>query len=244
MNPLSDERQSHKILTYTQTRRPTNGLKNQTEEKVWTMLLGQKDKDLQTWRIIAVVSLVCLVLSVFGWFRTITLPRTAPLIVEVNQEGIPTYRGKIDNITYKNYDIKDYMIQAHITQFITLSREVHVDAQMMKELYNKSFYMITKQIRSKLVTDIDERRPFQLVGRARVKVVVEPVIKITGDSWQAEWVEEYSTIEGRVYEKKRYRGIFTIYRDEPDSEEMRLKNPLGLWIAEYNISEIKPNEVQ
>lgn len=231
------ERQGHRIALYTQNKKPDAGLKNQKEGKVWASILQDVERDKNVWRLIALSSIVLFAISILGWYKTINIPRTIPLVIEVNEMGEPKYIGEIDQLSYETFVIKDYIKENHIKTFIRNTREVYLDVDVMKETYNNAFYMITENLRGQLSNEINERQPFKMIGKSKVKVKVDKPIRIVNNSWQCEWVDEYYSLSGNMYQKRKYRGIFTLAQQEPIEEE-KTKNPLGLWITDYNIVEI------
>ena len=70
-----------------------------------------------------------------------------------------------------------------------------------------------------------------------VNVDVNSVLPLSPRTWQAEWTEEAFS-DGNSLWKKYYRGIFETEIIPPSSMEEILRNPLGIFIVDFNFSEI------
>jgi type IV secretion system protein VirB5 len=71
-----------------------------------------------------------------------------------------------------------------------------------------------------------------------VSVTVNSVLSMSAETWQAEWTEERYTLGGDRLSEKRYRGIFTAAVVTPDAMREVLQNPLGIFITDFNFSEV------
>ena len=71
-----------------------------------------------------------------------------------------------------------------------------------------------------------------------VQVTVNSVLSMSAETWQAEWTEERYTLGGDRISQKHYRGIFSTAVVTPDSMREVLQNPLGIFITDFNFSEI------
>jgi type IV secretion system protein VirB5 len=71
-----------------------------------------------------------------------------------------------------------------------------------------------------------------------ISVTVNSVLSMSPDTWQAEWTEERFTIGGEKISTKHYRGIFSAAVATPSAMQEVLLNPLGIFITDFNFSEI------
>lgn len=192
-----------------------------------------------TLRILFIVSWIGLLFSIVGWYQTKNMPKTAPLVIEVKEDGRAKYIGKVDKITYANFEPKEYMVQAHLADFITFTREIHLDNEVMYKNILRAFGWITNELKVRLNEEIQKEDPFSKVGREKRLIEVETILKTTDKTWQVDWYERIIAINGTQLALNKYRGLFTIQQQEPGDEKERQRNPLGIYIVDYSVTEIK-----
>jgi type IV secretion system protein VirB5 len=71
-----------------------------------------------------------------------------------------------------------------------------------------------------------------------VQVTVNSVLSMSAETWQAEWTEDRFTVGGDKVSTKHYRGIFTTAVVTPSTMQEILLNPLGIFVIDFNFSEV------
>jgi type IV secretion system protein VirB5 len=84
----------------------------------------------------------------------------------------------------------------------------------------------------------DANNPVEISESETVSVTVNSVLSLSSGTWQAEWTEERYTIGGDRADTKSYRGVFTTAVVTPGSMREILLNPLGIFVTDFNFSEI------
>jgi type IV secretion system protein VirB5 len=194
------------------------------------------------WQLVGLCAVIMILGTIIGWFHILKIQKEIPIVIEVNELGRAKYVGDISGKLYlQGYTVKDYMIESVLRDFIAYTRDIYVDQEVMSQNYQKAAAWCSNEIKVKLRDDLVAEDPFVMVGRIKRSVSIESGIKITNNSWQYDWFDVSSDIYGKEISKLRYRGLFTIAIKEPQTENERFNNPLGIYIIDYNISKI--NEV-
>lgn len=212
-------------------------------------VIGQYDdyinkllNDNRTWRFIALLSLLMVVLSVIGWFAALNMKNESLLVVEVNELGRAKYLGEMKGReSYNKEMVKDYMIESVIRDFIDYSRSIHLDYEIMNGNYQKAMMWCSDNMKLKLRDELIAEDPNMKVGRIRRSVSVESVLRLTSSSWQYDWFDIEKNMAGKETGRVRYRGVFTILLQAPENDIERDYNPLGVYIIDYDITKV--NEV-
>jgi type IV secretion system protein VirB5 len=76
--------------------------------------------------------------------------------------------------------------------------------------------------------------PFDLIGKARRTVEIESILKITGSSYQVDWIETLTDSSGQRRSRSRARALITTVLLPPDDK----KNPLGIYIENCEMTEL------
>jgi type IV secretion system protein VirB5 len=199
-------------------------------------------KENRTWQLVGLCSVLMILGTIIGWFCVLSVQKEIPIVIEVNELGRAKYIGDIGSNTYlQGYTVKDYMIESVLRDFIAYSRNIYVDQEVMSKNYQQAAAWCSNELKLKLRDDLVAEDPFALIGRIKRNVSIESGIKTTNATWQYDWFDVTSDIYGKEISKLRYRGMFTVAIKEPQTENERFNNPLGIYIIDYNISKI--NEV-
>jgi type IV secretion system protein VirB5 len=194
------------------------------------------------WQLAGLCSIIMILGTIIGWFHILRIQKEIPIVIEVNELGRAKYAGDISGKLYlQGYTVKDYMIESVLRDFISYTRDIYVDQEVMSQNYRQAASWCSNEIKAKLRDELVDEDPFAMVGRIKRSVSIESGIKITSNSWQYDWFDVTNDVYGKEISKLRYRGLFTVAIKEPQTENERFNNPLGIYIIDYNISKI--NEV-
>jgi type IV secretion system protein VirB5 len=199
-------------------------------------------KDNRAWQIAGICSVIMILGTIIGWFMILNMQKEIPVVIEVNELGRAKYIGEINSKSYlRGYTVKDYMIESVLRDFIAYTREIYADQDVMTKNYQQAASWCSSETRVKLRDDLISEDPVSMAGRYRRTVSIESGIKVTNNTWQYDWFDSINDLYGKEISRLRYRGIFTVLIKEPQTENERFNNPLGIYIVDYNISRI--NEV-
>jgi type IV secretion system protein VirB5 len=196
--------------------------------------------DNRTWQLIAVMSVFLIIVSVIGWFTALNMKKESLMVVEVNELGRARYAGEMTGKSKYNHElVKDYMVEAVLRDWIEDTRSLHLDFEIMNENYEKAMMHCVKAMRVKLRDELIELDPESLIGRIKKKPVIESVLRVTKSTWQIDWFDYTYTMTGIEMGKERIRGLFTVLVADEVEDREKLYNPLGIYIAEYDIKNIR-----
>jgi len=198
--------------------------------------------DVRTWRMVGLCAVLMVVCTLIGWFYILSIRQIVPVVIEVNEFGKARYLGDLNKGSYlRGYVVKDYMIESVLREFLDLWRAIYVDTELMAKNYQEAMDWCGNELKERWRNELIEDDPMSLVGSVTRRVMIESGIKITENSWQYDWYEVTFDLYGNEIERERYRGLLTVGVKEPETENERFKNPLGVYVIDYHISTI--NEV-
>jgi type IV secretion system protein VirB5 len=213
-------------------------------------VIGQYDNyvnklinDNRTWRIIGLAAVVAILSTIIGWFFISSQVKETVLVVEVNELGRQRYIGDVSkNQSYlKGYVVKDYMVESVLRDFISFTREINLDMDFMAANMQKASKWCSREMQTKLSEDLRFADPFAQIGKIKVRTQIESALKTTNNTWQYDWYDIDYDLYGNERQRQRFRGLFTIVIREPETDNERFNNPLGIYIIDYSITKI--NEV-
>ncbi|HIP62216.1 MAG TPA: type IV secretion system protein [Sulfurovum sp.] len=146
-------------------------------------------------------------------------------------EPISTFRAKASII--KDPKIIKFTLSEFIVNYRTIYNDKDVQVQMIKKAYN---YLSANSPAYNMLTQyFVDNPPFHQNKRVVVKII--SVLQLSKNSWQIDWEEETFNNKGELTQTENYKGITKFAIVPPTSEERILKNPIGLYITEFNFNQ-------
>lgn len=196
--------------------------------------VGNAIKAKFNWQRIAFISLVICLISVLGIVFMSTKASVIPLVITVNNDGIPTVIGKAD---IQKHLPQDPEIRYFLGQFIYKARSVPLDPVLAKNNKNTLFYFMEKGSAQKLDKMLVQEGVNLKFGKEVVDVKVKSIVPFSEkNTYQIRWTETTFDLDGTFLEEKNMASIISIKCMPPKDMEKILVNPLGLFIKDFNWS--------
>jgi len=196
---------------------------------------GYLSQNAAQWRRISAVLIFCCAVCVFAVVIMARRVTVIPYIVQVDSHG---YEIAVEPVAPSRVDVR--LVIAHIGRYITALKTVFTDPEAQLTLMN--FVYSTTPINTPAEKKYQEyflRNNPVLIGETEtINVTVNSVLSMSPETWQAEWTEERFSLMGDKLGTKHFRGIFSVAIVTPSAMQEILTNPLGIFVTDYNFSEI------
>ncbi len=203
-------------------------------EKLYCDMLAKESKGKRSWTIVSIVQLaVIVVLTAFIGYA-VNLPRMIPVVITVLPWGEAKYVGDVSSYSYENMNVPENAYIYQVETFIQRLRSLPADGEVLTQNITSLYHFITPACEKTMTPAIREDNPFGLVGSKKRIVTIESTIRVSGTTYQVDYIE---TVSGRDAGIKRYRALVSTTRMTPPKKSQKA-NPLGIYIREYNITEI------
>jgi type IV secretion system protein VirB5 len=188
------------------------------------------------WRRASFLILVLLSVSTAVVLWMAQTVKVVPFVVQVDRHGyeIAVQPAEAHEVT------DDRIVMARVADFISNTRSVYSDAAAMMSFIDKAYNSVESS--SPAVRKLDawfrDNNPFAKRDTV-VSVTVESVLRATPESnatWQAEWTEK-TYDRGLAKGEGFYKGTFVVEFHAPTSIGDIMKNPLGIFVSDFNITE-------
>lgn len=171
------------------------------------------------------------------FFYAVSLQRTVPILINVMPSGEAAYLGEVRQT--QALQIPEAAIFYQVRKFITNIRSISVDSQVLYNNINECYYMATSSYEPIMTRMLRANSPFPLVGKIRRTVEIESVLRITGNSYQVDWLETSVESGGGSPVSRKMRGLVTLTFFTPDASKDWIKvNPLGIFVDNCEWTEI------
>jgi type IV secretion system protein VirB5 len=193
-------------------------------------------KNATAWRRTAFLTLLLLSVSTGVVLWMAQTVKVVPFVVQVDRHGyeIAVKPAEEHEVT------DDRIVMARLADFVSNTRSVYSDAAAMMTFIGRAYNSVESSSPAlrKLDAWFRENNPFAR-GEQVVGVTVQSVLRASPDSnvtWQAEWSEK-TYDRGMPKNERFFKGTFTVEFRPPTNITDVMKNPLGIFISDFNISE-------
>jgi type IV secretion system protein VirB5 len=193
-------------------------------------------KNAAAWKRVAFSMLLLLSVSTAVVLWMAQTVKVVPFVVQVDRHG---YEIAV-NPAEEHQVTDDRIVMARLADFVSNIRSVYADAAAMMTFIERAYNSVESSSPAlrKLDSWFRENNPFAR-GEQVVSVTVQSVLRASPDSnvtWQAEWSEK-TYDRGMPKEERFFKGTFTVELHAPTNISDVMKNPLGIFISDFNISE-------
>ena len=204
-------------------------------DKAYADILQDKMNEMRWWRMIIGSGILALsVINLCLFVYAVNQQKTVPVLINVMPSGEAQYLGEVRQSAA--LQVPETAVLYQIRKFITNLRSVSTDYQVLYNNIDDCYSMVTQGFAQIMTRTLRESSPFDLVGKIRRSVEIESVIRITGHSYQIDWIE--ATLDSSSNRNtSRFRALVTIQL-LPTTDQTVKKNPLGIYIENCEITEL------
>lgn len=202
--------------------------------KEWMERYGSYIKERNRWRVIAVINSCIALISVLGVIYIGSQSKFIPYVVQVDRLGA--------NVAVQRADIAmkpdSRIVKAQIASFIQGSRSVYTDFEAQKGMVNTVYAMLKNgsPAHTKMTVFYKANVPFKRAESETVNVQIHNVLPISENSWRVEWLEQKHSRDGVPLSSVEMSAIITVQLAPPNDEANILRNPMGVFVQDFNWS--------
>ena len=211
----------------------------QRAQQEWDMRIGTSRVQARSWRICAFFSLLIAALLLTVLLSVLATRKDRVYIAQVTKEG------RVVNVAPLSigYKLSEAQKEYFVANFIELVRGLTLDPVAVKRNWLNAYNFLSSRGYERLNTYFKQNNPVALLGKKTITVKVEDINPVTPATMHVRWSETVIDANGQEESKKDYSGIFTIALRQPTTREEILRNPLGIYIVDFNISTNKQKDV-
>lgn len=204
----------------------------QQAQQEWDTRIGTARVQAKGWRVIAFFTLLLAILLSAVLTFVITSRKDRIYIAEVTKDG------KVVNVSplMVHYQPNEAQKEYFVCQFIELIRNLTLDPVGVKQDWLKAYNFLSNRGAERLNAYFKQTNPIALLGKKTITVQISDVNPISPATLHVDWVETIVNNNGQEEGKKGYSGVFTVALKQPKTREEILRNPLGIYIIDFNIS--------
>ncbi len=209
----------------------------------WNDHVGQVVSAIKIWQMVGVASLLIAAIALCGMVSVAKQSRFVPYIVEVDKLG---QVGAIQQASVINGANLNLVVKASVASFITKARLVTPDQQLQANSIREVYASLANAdpATAKMTSWYNgskDSTPFVKATKVLVSASITAILQQSQDSWQVDWTETVTTRQGEPQSISNMRAIVTVYIVPPTnrtSEDEIRKNPIGLYVKDFNWSQV------
>lgn len=191
------------------------------------------------WQIVGICCLLIALTAVGGIIHIGQQSKFIPYVIQVDKLGQALAIGRADQAA----PVDRRVLQATVASFISDVRLVTPDvAVQRKAVFNIYAFLRANDPAIQKIGEFYAEKatnPFHRAADETAFVEITSVLQQSPETWQVDWMEEVRDRQGGLKGKQRMRALLTIYITPPTaqtSEEEIRRNPLGIYIRDFNWS--------
>lgn len=173
------------------------------------------------WQIVGIVSMLTVLGCVAGIIYVAIQAKYIPFVIKVDKLGQPLAVSVAD----KAAPVDSRVIQATLASFINDARMVTPDVTVQRNAVFRIYAHLNN--------------PFRRAEKELVSIEITSVLQQSDETWQIDWKETVTDRQGVRISDFRMRALLMVHVVPPTnrtSEEQIRKNPLGIYIRDFNWS--------
>ena len=202
---------------------------------------SSRNASLRLWKLFGLLGLLTGLAGVGGMIHIGSQSKFVPYVIEVDKLGQTLPVSVADKAAPADPRIVSSLLARAITLARMVTPDVVVQRNAIFELYASldSSDPAALKMQEYLGSDSDTS-PFKRAAKETVDVQITSVIPQSDETWQVAWMETVRARgDGSIISRFRMRALVRIYVVPPTnrtSEEQIRKNPLGIFIRDFNWS--------
>ncbi len=202
---------------------------------------SSRNASLRLWKLFGLLGLLTGLAGVGGMIHIGSQSKFVPYVIEVDKLGQTLPVSVADKAAPADPRIVSSLLARAITLARMVTPDVVVQRNAIFELYASldSSDPAALKMQEYLGSDSDTS-PFKRAAKETVDVQITSVIPQSDETWQVDWMETVRARgDGSIISRFRMRALVRIYVVPPTnrtSEEQIRKNPLGVFIRDFNWS--------
>ena len=202
---------------------------------------SSRNASLRLWKLFGLLGLLTGLAGVGGMIHIGSQSKFVPYVIEVDKLGQTLPVSVADKAAPADPRIVSSLLARAITLARMVTPDVVVQRNAIFELYASldSSDPAALKMQEYLGSDADTS-PFKRAAKETVDVQITSVIPQSDETWQVDWMETVRARgDGSIISRFRMRALVRIYVVPPTnrtSEEQIRKNPLGIFIRDFNWS--------
>lgn len=202
----------------------------------WDNRIGSARVQARNWRIMAFAAMGGMLLLGVGLITLSRQKQVETFLVEVDPAGMP---GRV-TLAGQSYDADDATVGYFVGELVKLVRQRPVDPVVMRQNWAKAYQFLAggavASMNRYAATDPGVGPGSKSAANHTARIVeIGSIVQQSERTWQVRWIE-MTYANGVERRREQYTGLFHVAIRQPATETETFRNPLGLYVTDFNWS--------
>jgi type IV secretory pathway TrbF-like protein len=205
----------------------------------WDLRYGGMVKDRNKWMAMAFMSFFLSIVLAIGYIKTVSDGKYIPYMITAGELGTAVSLKPASRVGSINHR----MIEATLGRFIYCFRTVSIDKGTLKHNVDELYSMLNSEdpAYNKLTQHFRDSKndPYKRAKTMVTSIDISSVMNMPSGEWIVKWREDVFTRKGKLLPdlSGTYQAIISVIvipASINNEEEMRLPNPLGIYVRDIS----------
>lgn len=209
-----------------------------TNETTLKDIVADRDKRILIHKIINITLVVICLLQMAMILVISNYPKSQGYVIEVAADGSTTMNSDAISLL-ENWTPASETIQHFLGEFINELRSVSSDPQIVQTNIDKLYNRVTGLAIQEVTDYIKETNPKNRLKTETVTVKIASILPLSDTTYQIDFRETVFSSGKRIKSDTHYRCVAHTQIYTPKTKKQALYNPIGLYISDFTITEVK-----
>jgi type IV secretory pathway TrbF-like protein len=203
----------------------------------WDERFGDQITRAKNWRLMAFVATGLLGLTILAYVQLANRTQLVPYVVTVDELG----RSAFAPALAENPAANPLLVRRELEMWISEWRSVVSDPPRQRAAVDRVFALLDGKERARgVITNwYRSNDPFSRSTTESVSIQIIAAKQLTDRSWDIEWTETTHPKLANAEQKiSRFRATIVLNIVAPDTVELAMKNPLGVFVTDVNTTAV------
>lgn len=192
------------------------------------------------WKTLSLISTAGFIASLLMVGFALSLPKTVPLVISVNEFGEQKYLGDVSKYSYNELKVPKECYEYQLRKFISNAYTLPADFTVLKKSLKENYSLLTSSAAQKFNIFLEQQNPRKEFGKKLVSVEFVSILSQSKNTYQVDYIITRTQNNGQLKERKRMRALITVDLMVPQKSDIE-NNPLGIYITNFDFTEIGGN---
>jgi len=204
----------------------------QRAQQEWDSRIGTASSQAKNWRLLALLSLITTIFLIIILMLSISSRKDQIYVAEVTKDG------RVVNVSplMVRYNPNEAQKEYFVSQFINLVRGIPLDPVLAKKNWLNAYSFLTGRGAEILNASFRKESPTKLLGKKTITIEISDINPVSPTTMHVDWIETVVNNRGQKEAENGFSGIFTTAIKQPTKHNEYLRNPLGIYIVDFNIT--------
>lgn len=209
-----------------------------TDKNSFSDVMALKERQIVMMKGMVIILSFATVFLLLALVVVASYPKSQGYVIELTPDGEAIYNP--DSVTVlEKWEPKTNTINYFLRTFLIQLRSVSSDPQIVQGNIDKLYKAVTGNAADKVTEYLGKTDPINRRKSETVEIKIASILPISDSTYQIDFRETVWTSSRRLKSDTQYRCVAHTAIYTPNTREQVIYNPIGLYVTDFTITEVK-----